>query len=63
MMLHAAKALSLLRGIPYVQPDEVQAVALPVLRHRLTLTPEAQIEGLTADECIENLLKQVPVPR
>lgn len=63
MMLHAAKALSLLRGNPYVRPDEVQAVAFPTLRHRLTLTPEAQIEGLTTDGCIENLLKQVPVPR
>jgi MoxR-like ATPase len=62
MMLHAAKALSLLRGSAYVRPDEVQSVALPVLRHRVSLTPEAQIEGLTADGCIENLLKQVPVP-
>ncbi len=63
MMLHAAKALSLLRGNPYVRPDEVQAVAFPTLRHRLCLTPEAQIEGLTSDDCIDNLLKQVPVPR
>ncbi len=63
MMLHAAKALSLLRGNSYVRPDEVQAVALPALRHRVSLTPEAQIEGLTSDDCIDNLLKQVQVTR
>ncbi len=63
MILHAAKALALLRGNPFVRPDEVQSVAFPALRHRLSLTPEAQIEGLTADQCIENLLKQVAVPR
>jgi MoxR-like ATPase len=63
MMLHAAKALALLRGNAFVGPDEVQAVVSATLRHRVTLTPEAQIEGLTPDICIENLLKQVPVPR
>jgi MoxR-like ATPase len=63
MMLHAAKALSLIRGNSYVRPDEVQSVAPSTLRHRLTLTPEAQIEGLTADDCISQLLRQVPVPR
>jgi MoxR-like ATPase len=63
MMLHAAKALALLRGNAFVGPDEVQAVASATLRHRVTLTPKAQIEGLTPDVCIENLLKQVPVPR
>jgi MoxR-like ATPase len=63
MMLHAGKALALLRGSAYVRPDEVQAVACPTLRHRVLLTPEAQIEGLSADDCIENLLKQIPVPK
>ena len=63
MVLHAAKALALLRGNSYVRPDEVQAVAHATLRHRLTLTPEAQIEGITPDDCIEQLLKQQPVPR
>jgi len=63
MTLHAAKALALLRGNLYVRPDEVQAVVYSTLRHRLTLTPEAQIEGLTPDNCIADLLKQVPVPR
>jgi MoxR-like ATPase len=63
MLLQAAKALSLLRGKDYVTPDEIQLMALPVLRHRIRLTPEAEIEGLTPDSCIQSLLAQVDVPR
>jgi MoxR-like ATPase len=63
MLLQAAKSLALLRGKDYVSPDEVQAMALPVLRHRIQLTPEAEIEGLTADSCIQTLLSQVEIPR
>jgi MoxR-like ATPase len=63
MTLHAAKALALLRGISYVRPDEVQAVAHATLRHRITLSAEAQIEGVTADDCIDQLLKEQAVPR
>jgi len=63
MLLQAAKALALLRGKDYVTPDEIQLMALPVLRHRIRLTPEAEIEGLTPDSCIQSLLGQVDVPR
>jgi MoxR-like ATPase len=63
MLLQAAKALALLRGNDYVTPDEIQLMALPVLRHRIRLTPEAEIEGLTPDSCVESLLAQVDVPR
>ena len=63
MLLQAAKALALLRSKDYVTPDEIQLMALPVLRHRVRLTPEAEIEGLTPDACIESLLAQVDVPR
>lgn len=63
MLLQAAKALALLRAKDYVTPDEIQIMALPVLRHRVRLTPEAEIEGLTPDACIESLLAQVDVPR
>ena len=63
MLLRAAKALALLRGNDYVTPDEIQLMALPVLRHRVRLTPEAEIEGLTPDSCIQSLLAQVDVPR
>lgn len=63
MLLHASKALSLLRGKGYVTPEEVQAMARPVLRHRILLTPEAEIEGLSPDACIKTLLAQVSIPR
>jgi MoxR-like ATPase len=63
MLLQAAKALALLRAKDYVTPDEIQLMALPVLRHRIRLTPEAEIEGLTADGCIQSLLAQVDIPR
>ena len=63
MLLQAAKALALLRGHDYVTPDEVQVMAPPVLRHRVRLTPEAEIEGLSADSCIQSLISQVEIPR
>ena len=63
MLLHAAKALAVLRGKEFVSPDEVQAIVSPVLRHRVRLTPEAEIEGLTPDACLKALLGQVAIPR
>jgi MoxR-like ATPase len=63
MLLRAAKALAVLHGKSYVTPDEVREMAMPVLRHRIRLTPEAEIEGLTADACIDSLMRQVAVPR
>ncbi|MBI3988984.1 MAG: MoxR family ATPase [candidate division NC10 bacterium] len=62
-LLHASKALAAIRGKRYVTPDEVKEMAKPVLRHRVILRPEAEIEGVTADQVIEGLLSQVPVPR
>jgi MoxR-like ATPase len=62
-LLTAAKALAAIRGTAYVTPDDIKGIARPVLRHRLILKPEAEIEGLTADRVVEDLLAQVPVPR
>jgi MoxR-like ATPase len=47
----------------YVTPDDVKSMALPVLRHRVPLMPEAEVEGITADYCLTQLLSQVEVPR
>ena len=63
MLLRAARALAVLRGKAYVTPDDVRDIVLPVLRHRVRLTPEAEIDGLTADACLETLIRQVAVPR
>lgn len=62
-LLTAAKCLAAIRGKAFVTPDDVKEVAPPVLRHRLILKPEAEIEGYTADRVVEDLLAQVPVPR
>jgi MoxR-like ATPase len=63
MLMHAAKALAALHGRDYVTPDDLQVMALPVLRHRLRLTPEAEIEGMTPATCLRALLGQVAIPR
>lgn len=61
--LQCSKAHAWLKGQEYVTPDNVKAVAPPLLRHRLILKPEAQLDGLQMDTVIGTLLKQVPVPR
>jgi len=61
--LKAARALSALRGMEFVTPDEVKDVIPPVLRHRVILRPEALIDGLTPDYFLQNVLHRVPVPR
>ena len=50
-------------GRDYVTPDDVKAFGPPVLRHRLLLHPDAELEGITPDACVESILREVPVPR
>jgi MoxR-like ATPase len=61
-LLGAAKAWAWLNGSSAITPDHVQAMALPVLRHRLQLRPEAELEGVTADAILRSILQQVQVP-
>jgi MoxR-like ATPase len=63
MLLMAGKARAALMGRGHVLPDDIKAVAKPVLRHRLMLKPGAEIDGFTADQVVENVLAQVEVPR
>jgi MoxR-like ATPase len=63
MVLHAAKAWAWLAGKPFVTPDEVKAVALPTLRHRVRLRPEVELEGGSVDGVLQGILGAVPVPR
>lgn len=62
-MLLASKALAAMLGRTYVIPDDVKGIALPVLRHRILLKPEAEIEGLDPDGIIRRILASVDVPR
>jgi MoxR-like ATPase len=61
-LLAAAKAWAWLNGFDAITPDHVQAMALPVLRHRIQLRPEAELEGVTADTILRSILQQVQVP-
>lgn len=61
--LQTAKAQAWLNQRNYVTPDDLKAVASPLLRHRLILRPEAQLDGLAIDTAIASLLSQVAVPR
>lgn len=62
-LLATARAWAWLVGRDYVTPDDVKALALPTLRHRVQLRPEAEMEGVTADAVITAILSHVPVPR
>jgi MoxR-like ATPase len=59
----ASRAEAFLSGRDFVTPDDVKALALPVLRHRVVLTPEAEVEGQTVDERLAGLLNTIPAPR
>ena len=61
--LQASKAQAWLSGREFVTPDDIKAIARPLLRHRLILRPEAQLDGVNVDAVIASVLTQVPVPR
>jgi MoxR-like ATPase len=62
-LLATSKAWAWLSGRDYVTPDDVKALARPTLRHRVSLRPEAELEGSTSDGVLEGVLAAVPVPR
>lgn len=62
-MLRAGKAIAALRGRDFITPDDIQYVAIPVLRHRIILTPEAEMEGVSTDEIIQQILSEIEIPR
>jgi MoxR-like ATPase len=62
-ILTCSRALALARGRAFVVPDDVVDVVLPAMRHRVILSPEAEIEGRSADSILSELLSQVEVPR
>jgi MoxR-like ATPase len=63
LWLQTSQAAAWLAGRDFVTPDDVKAVATPLLRHRLLLRPEAMLDGLQVDNVISSLLNQVTVPR
>lgn len=62
-LMRAAKALAALDGREYLIPDDIKAAAPAVLRHRLMVKPEADLEGITADRVVADILNDVEVPK
>jgi MoxR-like ATPase len=63
MLATGARARAAIEGRDYVIPDDVKALALPTLRHRVILSPAAEIDGRQADQVIASLIEQVEAPR
>jgi MoxR-like ATPase len=62
-LIMATRAYAAISGRDFVTPDDIKAMASPVLEHRLILRPEFEIEGLTVPEVIQQVLQQIAVPR
>jgi MoxR-like ATPase len=63
MLTTAARARAALQDRDYVLPDDVKALAVPALRHRIVLAPSAEIEGVTTEAVVRQIVDQIPVPR
>ena len=63
MLAGAARAHAALDGRDYVIPDDVKVLAVPALRHRLVLSPAAEIEGRRVEQVLDGLVNQVAAPR
>lgn len=62
-ILNGAKALAAMRGRDFVTPEDIVYIAPPVLRHRLVLTPEKEMEGTSTDDVIAEIIRSIEVPR
>jgi MoxR-like ATPase len=62
-LLRAARAWAALSGRDFVSPDDIRAVAAPVLEHRILLRPESELEGVRISKVLDRILHEVPVPR
>jgi MoxR-like ATPase len=62
-LIRAGRAHALIGGREFVTPDDIKAVALPALRHRIRATAEAEIEGLSSDALLLSVLDQTEAPR
>ena len=61
-LFQAAQAWAALQGRDFILPDDIKHMALPVLCHRLVISPQAQLRGRTAEELVADMIAAVPVP-
>jgi MoxR-like ATPase len=62
-LLNATKAYALLQGRDFIIPDDIKYIAVPVLQHRLLLSPEAEMEGHSASTIVKRLIEKIDVPK
>ena len=62
-LLRVARAMALLAGRDFVIPDDIKSAGLPVLRHRVAISPESELDGLTSDDLLKGLIEQTVAPR
>src|SRR5207253_1607297 len=62
-LLQAAKVQALMNGRNFITPDDIKRITRPLLRHRITLQPDAYVEGFTPDDVLNSVLERVEVPR
>ncbi|MRV72869.1 AAA domain-containing protein [Duganella sp. FT92W] len=62
-LVRLARAMALLAGRDYVTPDDIKQAALPVLRHRIAISPDSELDGLNADQLLSALVQQIAAPR
>ena len=62
-LLNASKAYACINGRHFVTPEDIKTIALPVLRHRVALTPDKEMEGVTTDDIVKQIIDKVEVPR
>jgi MoxR-like ATPase len=62
-LLNGSKAYAAVNGRDFVTPEDIKFIALPVLRHRVMLTPDKEMEGITTDEVVNQIIDKVEVPR
>jgi MoxR-like ATPase len=62
-IMTASKAMAAMRGRDFVTPEDIQEVVSPVLNHRIMLTPEKEMEGVSAKDIIQQIIKNIEVPR
>ena len=62
-ILNAAKGFAAIRGRDFVTPEDIKEAAIPVLQHRVIVTPEREMEGITSTEIIKQILENVEIPR
>lgn len=62
-IMDASKALAAINGRDFITPDDIKKVATPILAHRIILTPEREMEGLTAEHVVKQIIESIEIPR